>query len=474
MTTTTTANDLLSRKAVVDKRWKLLRDALRGKPVNRQATFVGYEMICSRRLQQHDESIRRDIQQNLLILSFKSEEGTVENFPEKLVNALETSLLGLLSLDVKQLHDCKGSRSISCHEFLIPKCHKLDLTSDNMTFISDELCRRCNLDTCRVTDDKDSSSTAIINEQPHNILRVEISTSNRNRFLIRLYEWPKVITNDTSHNEYLLIRERSPEQVITLSEMTSHQRDHGIDNTGNVCVWDCEKTLLWALLSSSSPSSSSYDQTYGRVLELGAGMAGLVALGLGAAKRASHVIVTDGNPGSLQSNRTHVRLMEASKPIQCTVDIQLLPWALQVAEETDIFRELQSKPANITVVSDCTHFERYHGHLLWTLIQCTTVGGHIWMCHPNRGKTLERFLDVIRQLVKDNEPEANDLLSLHEMSFPELDEKYQLLTKNDPHYCPNVHRPRIFYLSKLREASENDRSRIIQHMATRDVVTSSD
>eukprot|EP00977_Amphora_coffeiformis_P017471 scaffold5731_cov126-Amphora_coffeaeformis.AAC.2 len=333
-----------------------------------------------------------------------------------------------------------------------------------MAFISVEICRRCEFEKCRVVEGEDSCS---LERQPRNKLRVEITTSHKNRFLIRQYQWQQTI-NDASNHDVLLVREKSPEQVISLAELTSHHRGHEIDNTGNVCVWDCEKTLLWALLSSSS-SNQSYD----RVLELGAGMAGLVALGLGAAKRASHLTVTDGNPGSLQSNRTHVRLMEAVKPLVCTVDTHLLPWALEITEEADVFRELQMKPANISVVSDCTHFERYHGHLLWTMVQCTAVGGCIWMCHPNRGKTLERFLDVVRQFVEDA-AEAASLLSLHEMSFPELDEKHQQLTKNNPHYRPNVHRPRIFSLTKLREASENDRSRIIRHMATRDVVASSD
>ena len=431
------------RKTVVAERWKLLRDALRGKPVNRKATFAGYDMIPSRRLQQGQE-LTKELRKNLLLLNSASCEGTTDDLRARLVDMLETSLLSLLALDTKL--DSKGSQAAN-YELSIPTLQEFNIKAVDLAFISDELCRRCELDTCRVA--RDDS----IDEQPPK-LRVEITTCNKNRFLIRRYDWQ----HDDSES-YLLVRERSPEQVISLAELTSHHRDHEIDNTGNVCVWDCEKTLLWALLSSSN-------QTYGRAIELGAGMAGLVALGLAAAKRASHVIVTDGNPGSLQSNRTHVRLMEALKPLECIIDPQLLPWALGVTEESNGFRELQSNPADISVVSDCTHFERYHGHLLWTLIQCTAVGGHIWMCHPDRGRTLERFLDVVRLFVGDAAEEMG-LLSLQEISFPELVEKHQQLTQNDMHYRPNVHQPRIFSLCKLREASEKDRSRIIHHMATR-------
>ena len=95
------------------------------------------------------------------------------------------------------------------------------------------------------------------------------------------------------------------------------------------------------------------------------------------------------------------------------------------------------------------------------------------MCHPNRGNTLERFLDIVRLFVpNDNDSSRlrqSPLLSLQEVTFSELDAKHhQLLESKDPHYRPNVHRPRIFCISQLRDATEHDRQLIIQHMATRD------
>lgn len=471
----TRQNDAAERKAVVAGRWRLLRDALKGKPISRKPAFGGYEMIAAQRLTASDEyyeTLKEKLQSIVLMTAEEAE----MSYQLLLVDALETSLLGLHAVLLDDDRHSNGLLLERNHRFtiIVTTQNSADLKSLNLQAMSRDLCQRCEFDTCtmRWEDEKDASSIAD-NTKPH-ILHISVTISNRNRFLVQRY---------TLGDAFLLVRERSPEQVLSMAELTSHRRGHAIDNTGNVCVWDCEKTLLWALLQQSSTTSttatSSSKPRSRRILELGAGMAGLVALGLAAAtQQASHVTVTDGNPGCLQSNRTHVRLMEAvARPFGCTVEARLLPWALQAHEEGDVFGGLQRLPAHLSVVSDCTHFEQYHGHLLWTLIQCTaTKQGEIWMCHPDRGRTLERFLDMVRLFVvqQDNNDSSSScrpeqpLLSLQELTFPELDEKHQHLERNDPNYRPNVHRPRIFCISKIREATDEDRSLIIQHMATRD------
>ena len=448
-----------SRKAVVAGRWKLLRDALRGKPVLRQATFAGYQMIESRRVAPRD-AVLQELSRQLCHIELTKE--MIKNISVALLDVLETSVLGLQAID----YTVHGEPITQAHyDFFLHSHNKsyVDWKTVDFTAIAREICRRCKFTTCTLTlDEAPITTTSTDKNHPLvvvAVLRTTLATSNhRNLFLIQQYTLP-------GETGVLWVRERSPKQVISLAELTSHHQPHEIDNTGNVCVWDCEKTLLWALLLLQRTASP-----HGKIVELGAGMAGLVALGLAAAHRASHVIVTDGNPGSVQSNRTHVRLMENFRPFSCPVDAQLLPWALQTSEENETFHNLQAHPADVSVVSDCTHFERYHGHLLWTLIQCTAVKGQIWMCHPNRGKTLKRFLDIVRLLAVQDETDATNtrLLSLEEVSFPELDQRHELLAKTDEHYRPNVHRPRIFYISKHRVATENDRQLIIHHMATRD------
>ena len=469
----TTRNNAATRKAVVAGRWRLLRDALKGKPISRKPAFGGYEMIASQRLTASDKYFET-LKEKLQCIILTAAEGAEMSYQNLLVDALETSLLGLHALLVDDNRHSKGLLLERNHRFSIIATAQdnADLKSINLQAMSFDLCQRCEFDTCTLKWDDEQGTSSIADNDKSYILHISMTISTHNRFLIQRY----TLDDDS----FLLVRERSPEQVLSMAELTSHRRGHAIDNTGNVCVWDCEKTLLWALLQQSTASTTSSNKPRSRrILELGAGMAGLVALGLAAAtQKASHVTVTDGNPGSLQSNRTHVRLMEAvMRPFGCTVEARLLPWALQSHEEGDVFDDLQSHPAHLSVVSDCTHFEQYHGHLLWTLIQCTvTRQGEIWICHPDRGKTLERFLDLVRLFVAQQDSNYSSsscrheqpLLSLQKLTFPELEEKHQQLERNDPNYRPNVHRPRIFCISKLREATEEDRSVIIQHMATRD------
>lgn len=445
-----------NRKATVAARWKLLRDALQGKPVSRKPTFAGYNMVASQRITiADDDGLYDELKTKLLSITLSC---CLDEIVSTLVDTLETSLLGLHALGDFD-NDMPSELRERNHAFSIAFDKGMDHKCMNLELISKELCQRCGFDTCTLQwiDNKDTDSFKAKN------LHISATVSNQNRFLIRRYNLIDSNPRDES-SSFLLVRERSPEQVISMAELTSHRRGHAVDNTGNVCVWDCEKTLLWALLQS--------DRKFQRVLELGAGMAGLVGLGLGAAIRASEVIVTDGNPTSLQSNRTHVRLMEAKQPLQCMVHARLLPWALQASEEGEVFRDLEQQyQADLSVVSDCTHFERYHGNLFWTLIQCTAIGGEIWMCHPNRGETLDRFLDMVQLFAlhdaTNGAPRPEMLLSMKEVTFLELGEKHKQLLRNDPNYCPNIHKPRIFCLSKLRQATENDRNLIVQHMATR-------
>ena len=128
-----------------------------------------------------------------------------------------------------------------------------------------------------------------------------------------------------------------------------NDNDHNknqIDNTGNVCVWDAEKPLTWALneelqeqlvlrktRKSTVPTDPDKHQTreflpllspsqtpepdattttpmvLGTVLKLGAGMAGLAALSLGP--YAHRIVLRDGHLYCVQSNRVSMHLIRA-------------------------------------------------------------------------------------------------------------------------------------------------------------------
>ncbi|CAN0426088.1 unnamed protein product, partial [Discosporangium mesarthrocarpum] len=85
-------------------------------------------------------------------------------------------------------------------------------------------------------------------------------------------------------------------------------RLHGVDNTGNVAVWPSEQVLLHYVLSGDGGGGGGEGGTTlppaldgARVLELGAGMAGLAGLGIAACSSAREVVVTDGNPGCVSN-----------------------------------------------------------------------------------------------------------------------------------------------------------------------------
>jgi hypothetical protein len=331
----------------------------------------------------------------------------------------------------------------------------------------------------------------------------------------------------TSPSAIVLARERVPTRQVSLQELVSHHHqrydnidNRGIDNTGNICVWDCEKTLAWVLLQEQKQRITTTTTTTAGpriVTELGAGMVGLAGLCLIAAAVANHdnsknngiqeLYLTDGHVDSVQNNRVHVRLGQAAggqlllpqssqsaarSSSACRVHCSVLKWSIESGK-----REIDSTtnntnqyaavvappPADWTLISDCTHFEEYHAELFWTLITCTvsTGGGTIWMCQPDRGKSLDRFLDLVRAVNGgENNNDSMDgttttttttstppLVLVQEQHFETLRAKHEELLQRDKTYDPNIHRPRVFCLRKLRAETEQDRLIAIRHIQER-------
>ena len=256
----------------------------------------------------------------------------------------------------------------------------------------------------------------------------------------------------------VVTRERAHRTIRNLQELVSNQHHDGVDNTGNLCVWDAEKTLAWALLQESGLK-------LGSVTELGSGTAALAALALASAGMvASNVYVTDGHEDSVWNNRVNVRLMSAAAalpPASPHVVCQRLLWTCE--ETRSCCPELFPPPAEVTLVSDCTHFEEHHGGLFWTLVECTLVGGCIWMCQPNRGQSWRKFAQVVDHV---NAQSQSPLLQIQERFYDEIERRH-LTFLNDESYQPDIHKPRIFVLAKLREATEVDRLHVLHYMNTR-------
>jgi len=149
--------------------------------------------------------------------------------------------------------------------------------------------------------------------------------------------------------------------------LLSH-RNHGVDNTGNVRVWDAEATLAGFLLSvllseehndvfdsdqDTSDSDNIMDlrsrmknalcrneesicadngqgQEKCNILELGAGQAGLAGLAVASASnslnnmKSLQLVLTDGHPKCVENNRFCSTLVPKREDI--SIDSQLLLW----------------------------------------------------------------------------------------------------------------------------------------------------
>lgn len=328
---------------------------------------------------------------------------------------------------------------------------------------------------------------------------------HRDVYQVQCYRIPEqhiALTSDDYYNNHdkLYIRERMSHNHFSLQELApSSNKDHSLDNTGNVCIWDSEKTLAWALTQYPPFLETNTTAT---ILELGIGMAGLAALSLAQrlGNRAHRVILTDGHFRCIQNNRIHIRLLKAAAQQQMEtkqeqlgdtagqssvfllpkIECRLLLWT-----NNDVDSDLYNC-ANVTLVSDCTHFEHLHTQLLWTILQCTrSDGGKIYLCQPERGQSLHRFLNLIQTvnarlydghqippLLDIDEPIFPLLNTFHEQFLTNATGATETSTTHGPNcYRPNVHQPRIIVLTKLRDLHEQDRFAIFaNHNNKNDVI----
>jgi hypothetical protein len=370
---------------------------------------------------------------------------------------------------------------------------------------------------------------------------------------------------------------------VSLQELTCHHEGDRIDNTGNICVWDCERTLTWALLLLSQPPSSSQQQkeqhqhessssqqqkmsssllsspstpllntilsnhnqlsrrhstTTTTILELGCGMAGLASLAIAAAlyqrircndsnnnqqkqhetndlqsqsNNDYHFYITDGNMDCVHNNQINVDVMRAMKVLppldtdgedssiqtnlrNVTIECCQILWSLDYPvgysqKDHDDSRQMMTK-ADVTLLSDCIHFEEFHGALLWTLVTHTIR--RIIACQPNRTPSLQNFLSLIHHVNEncsdsypsDQRQSQSPLLRITEHEYSELQVKHDAFVQqgndnrnnvgkdysynyfDDNHYDPDKHQPRVFTFDLLRLPTDVDRQCIIDYTST--------
>jgi Lysine methyltransferase len=345
-------------------------------------------------------------------------------------------------------------------------------------------------------------------QQTLHSVQVEHHNSNNNTHQIRIPQSIRLYTR-----EKCVPTPQQRRRIRSLAELVCHhQKDH-IDNTGNICVWDSERTLCWALLHHSSlsllyplqqailctatapvsaspppppPAFSIPEKKTITIMELGSGMAGLAALCLASAVYAKqqqvysstgtnhqfHFCITDGNVDCVQNNQMNVQIMRrigvlpTNSSDNLTINCCQLLWSLDYnispCHDENETNNNGRVTADYTLVSDCIHFEHYHGALFWTMVTHTTR--QIIMCQPDRHPSWERFMKLVQTV---NQSTLTPLLHLSEQRYTEIQRKHDLLMQNDVNYDPEKHRPRIFIMDILRSPTEIDRQSVIQHIQNR-------
>lgn len=178
---------------------------------------------------------------------------------------------------------------------------------------------------------------------------------------------------------------------IALSVLISHlsqrttqslQAMMGFNNTGNVCVWPSEEVLAHFCLQSRR-------QFCGKsVCELGGGMTCLAGLSLALTGSPSRVVLTDGNPTSVENIRCIVAANSAAlaglENTRVTADVLL--WSDQDCRGDE--------PFDFVICADCLFFVDLHDSLCQMIGRLLSPGGRAYLLNPRRGGTLEQFVEV--------------------------------------------------------------------------------
>lgn len=328
---------------------------------------------------------------------------------------------------------------------------------------------------------------------------------------------------------------KRPRVTFSLSDLMSHTI-HGVDNTGTIQVWDSASVLAHVLnrcwhvsdydenkqpydtlpfrgldFVPSLAQTNSDDQNILRVVELGAGMAGIPSLSLVALDLAFrtgsltgythdiphiHVTLTDGHPSAVRNNTMCGALTSAlyhrnGECIHCDCCSNVYRHNIRSCKllwkDNDVgARECQSllqqnksedgksHPFDLCLVSDCTHFTDHHAALVATIGRLLKVGGACILCQPKRGGSLNRFRSMIYAINKGIGAKLNSKL-VQKNGLPLFDmnvyhryddriyEKHNTFLndcKNKEgterlNYDPDIHYPLLLTLTKLREYEED-------------------
>eukprot|EP00578_Thalassiosira_sp_NH16_P007259 CAMPEP_0181126682 /NCGR_PEP_ID=MMETSP1071-20121207/27771_1 /TAXON_ID=35127 /ORGANISM="Thalassiosira sp., Strain NH16" /LENGTH=446 /DNA_ID=CAMNT_0023212323 /DNA_START=29 /DNA_END=1369 /DNA_ORIENTATION=- len=276
------------------------------------------------------------------------------------------------------------------------------------------------------------------------------------------------------HKVHFLTREvkgQHPQQSTIKSRMEAllSHRNFGVDNTGNVRVWDAEGTLTGFLLSTVLDGDAvreleGYEQARDllnlrktlrfmlrdvsaadaplikatcNMLELGAGQAGLAGLAMASVgtertvhinslMKPLHVVLTDGHPQCVENNDACANMIPKNNEdvTSAQVEARLLLWdsSPKGAEACHQINKLVKSPLQLNtnncitddgsyqlcLASDCVHFQEFHDGLLNTIARTLAVDGVALLCQPRRGTSIQKFMALVNAV---NPPQDDNQLS---------------------------------------------------------------
>ena len=272
-------------------------------------------------------------------------------------------------------------------------------------------------------------------------------------------------STNTGHKVQFHTREAATKQheksttIQSRMEALLSHRNYGVDNTGNVRVWDAEGTLGGFLLSLVMDYDDGVKETeeddeqlldlkkvlrstllttYStrqettlstcNLLELGSGQAGLCGLAMATASSSDncnqtdsnkmimkplHIVLTDGHPKCVKNNEVCTKLLPQS--CKAIVETHMLLWDSSSFKGANACHQInklvQSASLSSTakvdtttddegqyhlcVASDCVHFQEFHDGLLTTIARTLAVNGIALLCQPTRGTSLQNFMDLV-------------------------------------------------------------------------------
>eukprot|EP01032_Pedospumella_encystans_P015890 gene15890-18151_t len=242
-------------------------------------------------------------------------------------------------------------------------------------------------------------------------------------------------------NLILYTRENPRDAGLSVKSLLSNKL-HGVDNTGNICVWPAEPLLLHTLLNVRKFTEMVRDK---RVLEIGGGMTALAGLGLAVAGICASIAVTDGHPDCVANQNVCIAMSKQehatketnalpSHPLNITS--QVLHWSPAVnAEQVASLTKSHSQLFEVVIASDCLFFKDFHADLLHTLQQLLVPGGVGLFLQPARDKTLYKFVALCTdsgafttEIIEDYSPQVSGLRAEY------LEKKEALGYVEDIHY----------------------------------------